>query len=101
MNPMQVQERAFLNRLLETFPFTPTVEQEQLLKELARFTLFSERFELFLLKGYAGTGKTTVISNLVNNLSTEGYKSVLLAPTGRAAKVISRYSHRPAHTIHR
>ena len=98
---MHVKERALLNRLLETFPFTPTVEQVRLLKELARFTLFSDRFELFLLKGYAGTGKTTVISNLVNNLSSAGFSSVLLAPTGRAAKVISRYSNRPAHTIHR
>ncbi len=98
---MHVRERAFLNRLLQTFPFTPTVEQEKLLKELARFTLFSDRFELFLLKGYAGTGKTTVISNLVNNLTSVGCSSVLLAPTGRAAKVISRYSNRSAHTIHR
>ena len=98
---MHVKERALLNRLLETFPFTPTVEQVKLLKELARFTVFSDRFELFLLKGYAGTGKTTVISNLVNNLSSAGYSSVLLAPTGRAAKVISRYSNRAAHTIHR
>ena len=88
---MHVKERALLNRLLETFPFTPTVEQVRLLKELARFTVFSDRFELFLLNGYAGTGKTTVISNLVNNLSSAGYSSVLLAPTGRAAKVISRY----------
>ncbi len=98
---MEVRERALLNRLLETFPFTPTVEQERLLKELSRFTLLSERFELFLLKGYAGTGKTTVISNLVNNLGSVGYRSVLLAPTGRAAKVISKYANRPAHTIHR
>jgi exodeoxyribonuclease-5 len=59
---MQVKERAFLNRLLETFPFTPTVEQQKLLKQLALFTLLSERFELFVLKGYAGTGKTTVVS---------------------------------------
>ena len=98
---MQVKERAFLNRLLETFPFTPTVEQQKLLKELALFTLLSERFELFILKGYAGTGKTTVVSNLVNNLMDVGFKSVLLAPTGRAAKIISKYSGRSAHTIHR
>lgn len=98
---MQVKERAFLNRLLETFPFTPTVEQQKLLKQLALFTLLSERFELFILKGYAGTGKTTVVSNLVNNLMDVGFKSVLLAPTGRAAKVISKYSGRSAHTIHR
>ncbi|MGB1040482.1 MAG: ATP-dependent DNA helicase, partial [Flavobacteriales bacterium] len=54
-----------------------------------------------LLKGYAGTGKTTVISTLVNNLWKSGMKSVLLAPTGRAAKVISSYSKRRAFTIHK
>lgn len=94
-------DRIFLNSLNQAFPYTPTAEQENLLKELVDFSLFSERFELFLLKGYAGTGKTTVVSTLVNNLSQVDYRSVLLAPTGRAAKVISKYSNRPAHTIHR
>ena len=56
---------------------------------------------MFLLKGYAGTGKTTLIGTLVNNLSKAKLKSVLLAPTGRAAKVISNYSGRHAQTIHR
>jgi ATP-dependent exoDNAse (exonuclease V) alpha subunit len=56
---------------------------------------------LFLLKGYAGTGKTTTISTFVNTLSSAGKKAVLLAPTGRAAKVIAVYSKRPAFTIHK
>lgn len=54
-----------------------------------------------MLKGYAGTGKTTVISTLVNNLTEINKKYVLLAPTGRAAKVIANYSQKPAYTIHK
>jgi ATP-dependent exoDNAse (exonuclease V) alpha subunit len=53
------------------------------------------------LKGYAGTGKTTVISTIVNNLIEINKKYVLLAPTGRAAKVIANYSNKPAFTIHK
>jgi ATP-dependent exoDNAse (exonuclease V) alpha subunit len=53
------------------------------------------------LKGYAGTGKTTVISTIVNNLIDINKKYVLLAPTGRAAKVIANYSNKPAFTIHK
>ncbi len=56
---------------------------------------------MFLLKGYAGTGKTTTISTFVNSLWTADKRAVLLAPTGRAAKVISVYSKRPAFTIHK
>ncbi len=98
MNP---KEKTLLERLHGNFPYSPTAEQERLLRELLRFVLYSERFELFLLRGYAGTGKTTVVSALVNSLGDVGLRSVLLAPTGRAAKVISKYSNRVAHTIHR
>lgn len=55
----------------------------------------------FLLKGYAGTGKTTLVSSLVRVLPLFGLQSVLLAPTGRAAKVLSGYAKKQAHTIHR
>ncbi len=57
--------------------------------------------QVFLLKGYAGTGKTTVVTALVKILNSFGYKYVLLAPTGRAAKVMSSYSGSPAFTIHK
>lgn len=83
------------------FPYTPTNRQDELLKQLASFVLNDNQQELFLLKGYAGTGKTTIISTLVNNLWHSGLKSVLLAPTGRAAKVIGIYSKRSAFTIHK
>jgi exodeoxyribonuclease-5 len=86
---------------IQHFPFTPTIKQDQLLKKLAVFVLSNNKQGVFLLKGYAGTGKTTIIGTLVNNLLKTKLKSVLLAPTGRAAKVIGLYSKRPAFTIHK
>lgn len=65
------------------------------------FIFDNNNHSIFLLKGYAGTGKTTTISTFVNNLWRAGKKAVLLAPTGRAAKVISGYSKRQALTIHK
>ena len=91
----------FFKDLLTKFPFEPTNSQEILLEKLSDF-IFDKNFQsLFLLKGYAGTGKTTTISTVVNNLWHAGKKAVLLAPTGRAAKVISGYSNRAAFTIHK
>ena len=87
--------------LLERFPFTPTSKQDELLKRLSHFVLSKNKEALFVLKGYAGTGKTTIISTLVSNLWQTGLKEVLLAPTGRAAKVIGNYSNREAFTIHK
>lgn len=91
----------FLKVLLEQFPHTPTTTQEAVLGQLADFIFSKEKNEVFMLKGFAGTGKTTIIGTLVNQLWQTKRKSVLLAPTGRAAKVISNYSGRGAHTIHR
>ena len=68
---------------------------------LAKFVLGPEKNTAFLLKGYAGTGKTTIVGALVKNLSKIKMSSVLLAPTGRAAKVISNYSKKQAFTIHK
>lgn len=88
--------------LLETkFPHTPTATQSVALQKLAEFTLSPLKEEVFLLKGYAGTGKTTLIGTLVNSLWKVQKKSVLMAPTGRAAKVMSNYSQSQAFTIHR
>ncbi|NVK53657.1 MAG: AAA family ATPase [Flavobacteriaceae bacterium] len=91
----------FYKELLKKFPFEPTIKQEKLLEELADFVFDSNNRALFLLKGYAGTGKTTTISTVVNSLWKAGKKAVLLAPTGRAAKVISGYSKKKAFTIHK
>ena len=91
----------FYKKLLEKFPFEPTNSQNILLEHLSNFIFDTNKESLFLIKGYAGTGKTTTISTVVNNLWKIGKKAVLLAPTGRAAKVISGYSNRQAYTIHK
>ena len=91
----------FYKELLQKFPFEPTRKQHKLLNELSSFIYDNNNHALFLLKGYAGTGKTTTISTVVNSLWKSGKKAVLLAPTGRAAKVISGYSKRQALTIHK
>lgn len=94
-------ETEFYKLLKADFPFTPTLKQDVVLQKLSGFVLSDTVNDVFLLKGYAGTGKTTLIGTLVKNLGKARLKSVLLAPTGRAAKVISNYSGRPAYTIHR
>jgi len=94
-------KKDFYKLLLDKFPFTATRSQEYLLNDLSNFIFDKNKDGLFLLKGYAGTGKTTSISAFVNNLWQVGMKSVLLAPTGRAAKVITNYSKKSAYTIHK
>ncbi|MEE3999114.1 AAA family ATPase [Tenacibaculum sp. FZY0031] len=91
----------FYKEILQKFPYTPTEKQNELLDVLTDFIFSDDNRALFLLKGYAGTGKTTIISTVVHNLWKIGQKAVLLAPTGRAAKVISGYSNRQAFTIHK
>jgi len=91
----------FHTLLKEKFPFDLTLKQDVVLQRLANFVLDNEDDNLFVLKGYAGTGKTTLISTLVNSLWNAHKSAVLLAPTGRAAKVISKYSKREALTIHK
>ena len=83
------------------FPFEPTSQQTEVIKQLSEFVENSTSNSLFLLKGYAGTGKTTLVSSLINSLWSVGKKVVLLAPTGRAAKVLSVYSKKSAFTIHK
>ena len=83
------------------FPFEPTSQQTEVIKQLSEFVENSPSNSLFLLKGYAGTGKTTLVSSLINSLWSVGKKVVLLAPTGRAAKVLSVYSKKSAFTIHK
>ena len=91
----------FYKELVKSFPFEATAAQKKLLQLFSDFVFDSDKNGLFLLKGYAGTGKTTTISTVVNNLWKVGKKHVLLAPTGRAAKVISLYADKKAFTIHK
>lgn len=98
---MQKNASHISNTFLEHFSYSPTNDQQQLIEELSAFLVDVDVASLFILKGYAGTGKTTVVSHLVNILPALGARSVLLAPTGRAAKVLAGYSGKPAFTIHR
>lgn len=95
------QHSEFINNTKKFLPFTPNADQEEALKLLAAFILEDDERSVFILKGYAGTGKTNLISALTKALPSVRFKSVLLAPTGRAAKVLSGYAQRPASTIHR
>ncbi|MFV0390484.1 MAG: ATP-dependent RecD-like DNA helicase [Paludibacteraceae bacterium] len=88
-------------QIRQEFSFKPTDEQSVLIELLGEFIISSERGKCFLLKGYAGTGKTTIVSALVRALNALKQKTVLLAPTGRAAKVLSGYSGFSAFTIHK
>ena len=98
---MSTDPSSFYKLMCTDFPYTPTIKQDILLQKLSNFLLDSNYDTVFLLKGYAGTGKTTIIGTLVKNLWKAQLSSVLMAPTGRAAKVISNYSKRQAFTIHR
>jgi ATP-dependent exoDNAse (exonuclease V) alpha subunit len=91
----------FYGLLKTDFPYNTTTKQDLALQLLAKFVLSDVKNEIFLLKGYAGTGKTTTIGTLVKNLSKAKRSAVLLAPTGRAAKVMSLYSKKEAFTIHK
>lgn len=83
------------------FPFEPNATQKKLISKLAGFIEQTENDTVFLIKGYAGTGKTTITGALVKAAESIKLRTVLLAPTGRAAKVLSVNSDTPAATIHR
>jgi exodeoxyribonuclease-5 len=94
--------RIHIAKLLEdNFEYEPTESQRDLISKLSLFLTVSGPKNIFLLKGYAGTGKTSIISSLVKTLDEFRIQYVLLAPTGRAAKVLSTYTQRPACTIHK
>lgn len=91
----------FHQSLLSNFGFEPTSNQLKIIGELTDFVFFNIEKHLFVLKGYAGTGKTSLVGALVKTLPQFNFDSVLLAPTGRAAKVLANYSNKPAFTIHK
>lgn len=91
----------FEKALKKALEHIPTPGQEQAILSMSEFCVKREADRVFLLTGYAGTGKSTLIGGLVRTLDQFKRSSVLMAPTGRAAKVISQYSNREAFTIHR
>lgn len=98
---MNINESNLFKVLIEQFPHEPNKDQESFFASLSRFLVLETEKPMFVLSGYAGTGKTTSIKTLVSVLPKIKYKYVLLAPTGRAAKVISSYSGQKAYTIHK
>ena len=95
---MTVQIAELLSR---RFPLSPTFQQQEAFLKLSDFLHDTDDRTCFVLRGYAGTGKTTLISTLVSVLPAIYMRAVLLAPTGRAAKVMSAYSGKKAMTIHK
>lgn len=92
----------YLNDLIrQNLGYPPTKSQESLIDELSDFILDKTANHAFIVKGFAGTGKTSLISALIKALDTAGMKTMLLAPTGRAAKVLASYAGKNAFTIHR
>jgi exodeoxyribonuclease V len=92
---------SFSTLLLSSFPFEPTHGQQILAGRLEEFMADPDTKSVFVLKGYAGTGKTSFVSAMVRILPSVRKKAVLLAPTGRAAKVLSGYAGQQAWTIHK
>ncbi len=94
--------REFAARVMFNLPYEPNDQQIQLIAALARFCApTSPSDSVFLLNGYAGTGKTSLTGALVKTLTGARISSILLAPTGRAAKVFASFARHPAYTIHR
>lgn len=89
------------SQIYAKFSYQPTINQKKIIESLSAYLADDDFSRIFVLNGYAGTGKTSLIAALVAALKGAGIKTVLLAPTGRAAKVLSRYSGEKALTIHK
>lgn len=89
------------SQITRNFPHQATTDQANAIQIISDFLFSEDADSLLLLKGYAGTGKTSLVGSLVKTLTELKQKTVLLAPTGRAAKVFSGYAGHQAFTIHR
>jgi exodeoxyribonuclease-5 len=96
-----MRDTIIYNNLCKNLGNTPTDDQSEALKKIAAYIVDNNNDVIFLMTGYAGTGKTSVISSVVKTLDALRMRSVLLAPTGRAAKVLASYSGRQAFTVHK
>ncbi len=96
-----MERHELYGRLTQSFGFEPTEGQSIVLYHLAAFLLSQKENPTYILRGYAGTGKTSLVKTLVRTLPAIGMRYVLMAPTGRAAKVLSNYTGQNASTIHR
>lgn len=98
---MTEAEKNIGEEILRKLPYEPNEQQMELVAALSKFAADHDERSVFLLNGYAGTGKTSLSAAFVNALPAIRKRAVLLAPTGRAAKVFSGYSRHSAFTIHR
>ena len=96
-----MRDTIIYNNLCKNLGNTPTDDQSDALKKIAGYICDNNNDVIFLMTGYAGTGKTSIISSVVKTLDLLRMRAVLLAPTGRAAKVLASYSGRQAFTIHK
>jgi ATP-dependent exoDNAse (exonuclease V) alpha subunit len=90
-----------LSQLNNNLEYIPTEGQKLLLSQLSEYITEQDTNKVFIIKGYAGTGKTTIVNTLVKTLTDLKIQSVLLAPTGRAAKVLASYTGKSSFTIHK
>lgn len=90
-----------LQQIIKYFPYSPTKSQQKSIQLFSSYLTAKDSKAVFLLKGYAGTGKTTLIATWMKSLKPLGFRIVLMAPTGRAAKVMSTYAATKAYTIHK
>lgn len=91
----------FKELILQNFGFPPTIQQSEVIDSLVDFILSTDADSVFILRGFAGTGKTSLVSALVKTMEQLEKDCMLMAPTGRAAKVFSLYADHPAFTIHK
>lgn len=96
---MKIHE--FISLILDRFGFEPTADQMNALQCFGQFLASRDEMPMMLMRGSAGTGKTSLVAAMVQTLVSLHQKAVLMAPTGRAAKVLSISSSLPASTIHR
>lgn len=96
-----MRETIIYNSLCKNLGNTPTEDQSEALKKIASYIVKNNNDTIFLLTGYAGTGKTSIISSVVRTLDLLRMRSILLAPTGRAAKVLASFAGKQAFTIHK
>ena len=87
-------------RFRKAFRYEATECQDRLLRDIASFLTWDDG-DIMVVNGYAGTGKTTVVASVISALADFQVPTVLLAPTGRAAKVLSQYAGKPAYSIHK
>lgn len=100
-NTPGAQSTGFFSDVLAQLPYQPNEGQVKVIAAVAHFIIYGDPRSVIMLNGYAGTGKTSLTGAIVKALSLQGIKTVLLAPTGRAAMIFSDYSGHPATTIHR